>query len=135
MPQRRSSQSPEDPAAGSRAVDEYLSRSEHPRRRDVQALRALVMGLDPAVRESVKWNAPSFALADHFATFRLHPPTRLQLVLHTGAQARGEPRTFHVDDPRGLLTRAAPDRCVLSVPEPLEPEAVAAVLRQWIAQL
>lgn len=32
---------------------------DHPRKPEIAALRALIRGLDPALNEGVKWNAPS----------------------------------------------------------------------------
>lgn len=128
---------PESAAIGS--VQAFLDALVHPHREGVMRLRELILSLDPRVREEVKWNAPSFALEDHFATFKLHPPKQIQLVLHTGAKAKDAPRKFTIDDPRGLLRWAAPDRCVLTLASSAEAEAhlddVASIVRQWIAQL
>ena len=55
-----------------------------------------------------------FPLRDHFATFRLHPVPMFQLVLHTGAKSKGSPKQFRLDDPNGLVTWAAKDRCTIS---------------------
>ncbi len=87
----------------------------------------------------MKWNAPSFRVGDHFATFRLHPPRGIQLVLHTGAKARSDTRAFAIDDPAGLLRWQASDRCVLMLASAealaTHEAAVMRILRQWIAQL
>ena len=69
---------------------------------------------DPRVREQIKWNAPSFLIEDHFATFKLYPPNAIQLVLHTGAKVKNHPKTFVVDDPHHLLQWVTGDRCVLN---------------------
>ncbi|HKH48386.1 MAG TPA: DUF1801 domain-containing protein [Thermoanaerobaculia bacterium] len=76
------------PPKGSGAVDAFLATLEHPHKESIQALRSLILSLDPRIREEIKWNAPSFLIQDHFATFKLHPPTSIQLVLHTGAKPR-----------------------------------------------
>lgn len=120
-------------------VEAFLAELAHPEHAGITRLRALILGLDPRITEEVKWNAPSFKLEDHFATFKLHPPRGITLVLHTGAKLRNDPRPFTVEDPAGLLKWAAPDRAVLTLASSdaavTHEAAIAALLRQWIAQL
>lgn len=135
---------PQRPAGRARGraaddVDAFMERLEHPRKAEIALLRAIILGADPRIREGVKWNAPSFALDDHFATFKLRPPETVQLVLHTGAKARAAPAAMAIDGPLGLLTWAAPDRCLARFTGlddvRAKREAFVAILRQWIAQL
>lgn len=120
-------------------VDAFLERLEHPRKAEIQLLRAAILGADPHIRERIKWNAPSFALDDHFATFKLRPVETVQLVLHTGAKVKPAPNVMQIDDPSSLLTWAAPDRCqaIFADLEELRAKQAAfvAILQQWIAQL
>lgn len=46
--------------AGEAAVAEFLRRLEHPLKAEIEALRRVLLAADPAVREGIKWNAPSF---------------------------------------------------------------------------
>lgn len=105
----------------------------------IQRLRHAILGLDPRISEEVKWNAPSFRLDDHFATFCLHPPKHIQLVLHSGGRGGDPPQAFAIDDPHGLLEWRAPDRAVLTLASDqalaTHEDAVLAIIRQWIAQL
>ncbi|MBX8465839.1 DUF1801 domain-containing protein [Deinococcus sp. RIT780] len=121
------------------AVTAFLAALEHPHRAQIGELRAVILAANPAIREEVKWNAPSFRLADHFATFKLRPESTLQVVLHTGAKVRAEPLVMHIDDPAGLLAWVAPDRAVLTLRDPdtvaAHSDAVQGIVRQWIAQL
>ena len=41
---------------------------EHPHKPAIELLRRLVLGVDPSVREGIKWNAPSFRTGEYFAT-------------------------------------------------------------------
>ncbi len=120
-------------------VATFLAQLEHPRKAEIEAVRALILSADPRIRESIKWNAPSFALADHFATFKLRPETTVQVVLHTGAKVRANPAAMSVDDPAGLLTWAAPDRAIVTFAHmaaiDTHRDALVALLQQWIAQL
>lgn len=130
---------PTSAGATATSVSQLLAQTDHPHRAGIERLRELILDLDPRIGEEIKWNAPSFRLDDHFATFRLHPPKNIQLVLHTGAKGRSGARRFQIDDPAGLLTWPATDRCVLTLASrealATHEATVLGILRQWIAQL
>jgi hypothetical protein len=116
-----------------------LAALDHPHKAGIVRLRGFILGIDARISEEIKWNAPSFRIDEHFATFRLHPPRNIQLVLHTGAKAKANARTFAIDDPCGLLSWPASDRCVLTLASEAELDAheaaVVRILEQWISQL
>lgn len=126
-------------AKGMADVATFLARLEHPRKAEIEAVRTLILSADPRIHESIKWNAPSFALAEHFATFKLRPETTVQVVFHTGAKVKANPPALSVDDPAGLLTWAAPDRAVVTFADmaaiDAHRDALVMLVRQWIAQL
>ncbi len=130
---------PTTETADSQPTATFLSTLDHPHMAGVFRLREIILGLDRRVREEIKWNAPSFKIDDHFATFKLHPPKHIQLVLHTGAKAKSNTQTFVIDDPDGLLKWPASDRCVLTLASTADlashEAAVVRILKQWIAQL
>ena len=121
------------------SVDAFMADLAHPRKAEVELLRSWILGADPRVSEAVKWNAPSFAIDEHFATMRLAPKDTLQVVFHTGAKKRPDAAPVLVDDPTGMLTWPAEDRAVAVFPagEDLEPkkDAFLSIVRQWIAQV
>ncbi|MFO0613331.1 MAG: DUF1801 domain-containing protein [Polyangiaceae bacterium] len=125
--------------SGAPTVKNFLAALDHPHKAAIERIRSMVLGLDPRITESIKWNAPSFQLEDHFATFKLHPPTKIALVLHTGAKAKGPPMAFAVDDPAGLMTWPAPDRALVTLKSEADllahEGALRRILEQWIAQL
>jgi hypothetical protein len=102
----------------------------------VNAVRQLIARAVPAAAESVKWNAPSFALADHFATFHLRGTEGVQLVLHLGARARpGVDLRTDAGLRSRLLQWKGPDRAIVTVPDigvlkTMRAE-LAAVLKAW----
>lgn len=120
------------------SVDDHLRALDHPKKDAIERLRAIVLRADPRVREEVKWNAPSFAIHEHFATLKLQPRDTLQVVLHTGARAKPDAGPVTVDDPTGLLRWASADRCVVTFDDlrdvERKEEALLAVLEQWIAR-
>lgn len=101
------------------------------------AICALIRSADRRVIESIKWNAPSFAITSHFATLRAQREL-LQVVLHTDAKPRARPRAIEVDDPAGLLTWAAKDRALATFTDAADVKrrgrAFVTILRAWIAQ-
>lgn len=121
------------------AVVIFMARLEHPRKAEIEAVRNLILSADPRIRESIKWNAPSFALAEHFATFKLRPETTVQVVFHTGAKVKANPSAMRIDDPARLLAWAAPDRALITFADTAaidtHRDAFVALVRQWIAQL
>jgi hypothetical protein len=121
------------------SVDELMAKLDHPLKPEIEALRALILAVDPRIRESVKWNAPSYSIDDHFATFRLHPADTVQVVFHTGAKKRAKPLRMSVDDPAGLLKWVAPDRCLAMFTGMADVQAkgpaLKRIVRQWIDQL
>ena len=115
----------------SAAVEQYLTALRHPLKEGVLQLRAAILAADPAISESVKWNAPNFRYAGQDrVTFRLQPRDQLQLIFHRGAKVRADAGDFAFEDPSGLMTWAAPDRAVIDFPDL---EAVTARRAQVVA--
>jgi hypothetical protein len=118
-------------------VEALVAALDSPRREMVQALRAIIRGADARICESVKWNAPSFATSEHFATFHLRAKSGVQVVLHLGAKARPESGVrAGVQDRAGLLEWRGPDRAIVTFADGADvaerEAAFVAVLRQWI---
>lgn len=110
----------------------------HPLDDVIQRLRELIGSVDPAVREGIKWNSPSFHTSEHFATFHLRQKQAVQVVLHLGAKSRADVdlRT-HITDPGAQLEWRGPDRAIVTFTSVADVdahgEAFVAVLRQWLA--
>lgn len=125
-------------AADASEADALVAALDHPHTPAIQALRAIIRGVDPRITERVKWNAPSFATTEHFATFHLRHRAGVQVVLHLGAKPRpdADVRTA-VADPSGLLAWRGPDRATVTFADRADVEAkraaFEAVLRQWVA--
>jgi hypothetical protein len=99
-------------------VTEYMARLEHSRKSDVEQIRLAILVSDPGLSETIKWNAPNFVFdGEDRVTFRLQPGDRVELVLHRGVRTRTDSATFAFHDPSGMVTWAAPDRGVITVPE------------------
>lgn len=129
---------PPSPRAGE--VQALLDASDHPQRPVIDAMRAIIARAVPKALESVKWNAPSFATVEHFATFNLRAKSGVQLVLHRGARPA---RVLDMRDLLGadaqLLEWKSPDRALLTVRDAAHLAALRVSLgrlaRAWAAHV
>ena len=106
------------PTGASSDVATFLSSKGHPLEAEINALRELMLGMSPSIREEIKWNSVSFCNAnDFFATVHLRSETSLQLILFTGIKKKATAETgVPVEDPAGLIEKwMAKDRCLVSL--------------------
>lgn len=125
------------PADSSAAVDAFMAELVHPHKPEIEALRRLMLEVDPSVQEGVKWNAPSFRTSDYFATTHLRAKSGLGVVLHLGARVRQLPSGgVAIEDPAKLLKWLGKDRAMVEFANAEEfntsRAAFQAVLRQWV---
>lgn len=117
------------------AVEAFLAGLAPATRSEVEALRRIILGTDPAIAEGIKWKVPSFRTTEYFATLHLRMKTGLGLILHLGAKVRDLP-ALPVEDPEGLLQWLAKDRALIAFAGLEEIQArraaLEALLRQWI---
>ncbi|MDC0710988.1 DUF1801 domain-containing protein [Stigmatella sp. ncwal1] len=127
--------------SGGSDVDAFMASLEHPHKAEIEAVRAIIRGADKRIREAIKWNAPSFYVGEHFATFKVHPPGAVQVVFHTGAKAKPGAKPLKIEDPSALLKWAAPDRAVatfsrMDVKEiNAHKKALVSIVQQWLEQV
>lgn len=120
-------------------VEAFMGALDHPLKAEIEAVRALILGLGPDVGEGIKWKAPTFRTTDDFATVHLRSTDSLQLILHLGAKVRPGFEKPAINDPAGLLKWLARDRCMATLGKAAafeaNREAFAAVLRQWLVHV
>ncbi len=66
---------------GKELVDEYIARLEHPFKKELEAVRKIILKANPKMQERIKWNSPSFFYHSDFGAFHLRDTSRLHLVL------------------------------------------------------
>ena len=119
------------------AVEAYLKSLAHPAKKVVEAIRKIILGVDPAIREGIKWNSPSFRLDDWFATLNLHKG-QVRLILHTGAKVKSSNKT-NVPDPKRMLQWLGKDRAMVTFEGEKDVKAkrtaLADVIREWIQKV
>ena len=118
----------------------FLKASDHPLKKDIEAVRAMILAVSPDIREGIKWKVPSFRVSDYFATFNVRATDRVQLIFHTGAKVKeSATKGVKIADPAGLVEWLAKDRCMVTLGTGKEIQnrraAFQALVREWIQQL
>lgn len=103
----------------------------HPRREQIERVRRAVLDADERLVESVKWNAPSYAIGEHLVTLRLRPGDRVEVILHRGASVRADAVAPVLDDDH--LDWRAPDRAVRALAPGDDPALLVPLVAQWLA--
>lgn len=120
---------------GKDEVDAFMQALDHPHKRAIEALRQIIVRVDPAIREGIKWNAPSFRTGEWFATTHLRAKSGIALILHLGAKMRSAPTPL-IDDPARLLEWLGKDRASIAFADVAAVDAtrpaLERILRQWI---
>lgn len=103
----------------------------------LDAIRAIISDCHPGLTESIKWNAPSFALrGDDRITLGLERKGGVRVVIHRGAKPK-ELGVFSFDDTDGLARWPAPDRGVIIFHDKADVEqranALADLCSRWLA--
>jgi hypothetical protein len=114
-----------------------MSKLVHPNKKEIEALRKLMLQLSPSVQEGVKWNSPSFRTTEYFATTNLRAKSGIRVILHLGARVRElPPGGITIDDPAKLLKWLGNDRAMLEIADAQnfnsQKTAFKAVLLQWL---
>lgn len=122
------------------AVNTLLDANKHPLRKEIDALRKVILAIDKSIQEGVKWNAASFRTSEWFAT--LNGPRRVskaEVILHAGAKARGVDMQNHIADPASLIKWLGKDRGVIYFESAADikrnSKALQAIIEQWIKHL
>ena len=118
------------------AVIDFLDKLKHPLKPEIEAVRQIILGVSPSIREGIKWNSPSFRATDYFATLNLRQG-RLWLILHTGAKVKPTAQTaLPIPDPTHLLEWLAKDRAVVKFTDAADAQAkraaLEAIVREWV---
>jgi hypothetical protein len=120
-------------------VETFLASLEHPFKREVIALRQLILGADARITEGIKWNAPSFRTSEWFATFQLRAKVGVQIILHLGAKKRPELESLEIADPASLLEWLGPERASMKFRDMEHIDRTCLdfveIVRQWVGRV
>lgn len=73
----------------SREVDVWFERYENPMKEVVLRMRAIVLGADARMEETIKWQAPTFSYRGNLASFFPRSKQHASLMFHRGAEIPG----------------------------------------------
>lgn len=71
--------------SGTEAVDEFMSKLEHPLKDEIQAVRQIILSADKHIQERVKWNAPSFYCVEDMVTIHVKATKHVHVIFHHAA--------------------------------------------------
>lgn len=132
MPAKKSARK-SAPKPGS--VGEYIQKLTPAKQKQAQAIRRIILGADSKITEEIKWNAPSYALGEHFLTFNAWATDDVQLIFHHGPK-RSSDNASAISDPGGHLEWLAADRARMRFKGMKEVQAkrkaLQAIIKQWI---
>src|SRR5262245_14874732 len=141
MPSKKSKPASHKTTADSTAaVDEFMRTLDHPFKKEIEAIRKSVLGVDKTIAEGIKWNSPSFRTSEYFATTNLREKKGIGLILHLGAKVRDLPAGgVAIDDPAQLLKWLGKDRAMIVFEGATDfkgkKSAFERIIRQWIAHV
>ena len=122
------------------SVEEFLAAQPTDRLPVIEELRQLVHEAEPAAREHVKWNSPSYVVSGvDQATISAQGKDGVRLVLHRGATTteNRDAASAFTGDPHDLLTWHSDIRASLLVTDLADLAAKRAaaleVVRAWLA--
>lgn len=120
------------------SVDNYLATLEHPLKREIEQLRALILAANEDLTENIKWNAPNFCLnGEDRITMRIHPPKQLQLIFHRGAKVQEQPKDRLISDNSELLVWKTNDRAVATFANStdilVKKSALTGIINAWLS--
>ena len=85
------------------AVEAYLREIDHPFKAEMEAVRAIILGVSDKISERIKWNAPSFFYKEDLGAFHPRATEYAHLILLF-------PGGAGMDDTSGLLEGNHKDR-------------------------
>ncbi|MHB1454284.1 MAG: DUF1801 domain-containing protein [Saccharofermentanales bacterium] len=101
--------------SGEEQVALFLNNTQHPLKKEMDAICEIIRHSGVELTEHIKWNAPSFCYhGDDRVTLKLNSPSSVDLVFHRGSKVKAMPTGRLIEDPTGTMKWLANDRGVLS---------------------
>jgi len=63
-------------------VAAYMDQLQHPLKAEIEAVRNIIKNANTAIKERIKWNAPSYYTSTDLLTFNPRLQTKVHLVFH-----------------------------------------------------
>jgi hypothetical protein len=109
-------------------VDAWFERYDNPMAPVVQRMREIVLGADPRIDETIKWQAPTFTYKGNLASFYPKSRQHASLMFHQGALIPGiHPRLEGTGDTSRVLKIATVEDAEAARPD------IEAIVHSWCA--
>ncbi|SKB72043.1 DUF1801 domain-containing protein [Dyadobacter psychrophilus] len=63
-------------------VASYMEQLQHPLKAEIEVVRNIIKNTNPAIKERIKWNAPSYYTSADLLTFNHRLQTKVHLIFH-----------------------------------------------------
>jgi hypothetical protein len=73
-----------------REVDTFVSELGHPLEAAINAVRDVVLGVDPRITETIKWKSPTFVFEGNIASIEPRSKKQVSVLFHQGAKLPGK---------------------------------------------
>ena len=70
-------------------VDAFVASLDHPLEAGIQAVRDVVLGVDPRIAETIKWKSPTFMFEGNIASIEPRSKKQVSVLFHQGAKLPG----------------------------------------------
>lgn len=124
--------------SGTEAVIDFITSTDHPLKKEIEAIRKIILGAEKSLEEHIKWSAPSFYInGEDKITYDLRSPKMVRLIFHRGAKVKKMPKTRLIDDPENLLQWATNDRAIAAFTDmdsiTNSKKKLTSLIKKWIA--
>jgi len=71
-------------------VDAFVTELQHPLGAAIDAVRDVVLGVDPRIAETIKWKSPTFMFQGNIASIEPRSKKQVSVLFHQGAELPGK---------------------------------------------
>jgi hypothetical protein len=119
-------------------VTSFLDVQNHPLRKEIEALRKIILDANKSLTENVKWNGPNYCIKlEDRITMKIQPPKKIQLIFHRGAKKQEQPKSRLISTSGNLLIWKENDRAIATFQCMADIEnsksELNSIIKEWIA--
>ena len=119
----------------SKDVTQFLDDQNHPFRKEIEQLRNCILAANTNLTENIKWNGPNYCFENEDRiTMKIHPPKQVQLIFHTGAKVKVQPKVKLINNDFGMLDWKGNDRAIATFRNMQDIEIGKAALIQIVSE-
>jgi len=119
----------------SKEVTQFLDDQNHPFRKEIEQLRNCILAANANLTENIKWNGPNYCFENEDRiTMKIQPPKQLQLIFHTGAKVKVQPKDRLINKGFGMLDWKGNDRAIATFRNMQDIEIGKAALIQIVSE-